>query len=237
MRNRPREGIAWMQPNADQWAPGSFLGTHNWWHLAMFHLELDDHAEVLRLYDAAIGGTGSSAVLDLIDASAMLWRLALRGVDVGDRWQSLADRWAPLAAAANYAFNDWHAMLAFVGADRAALQRQVLQAQQRAMAEGDDNAGFTRDVGHPACRAVAAFGHGDHATATALLRDIRSHAHRFGGSHAQRDLIDLTLIEASRRGGLDALTSALINERVALRPRTPLAALLRRQEEPLAEAA
>jgi hypothetical protein len=223
MRNDPRAGIAWLQPNAGRWAPGSFLGTHNWWHLALFHLERDDHAEVLRLYDASIGGTGSAVVLDLIDASAMLWRLALRGVDVGDRWQALADRWAPLADAGHYAFNDLHAMLAFVGADRPALQQQVLHAQQRAMAEDVDNAGFTRDVGHPACRAVAAFGHGDFATAAALLRDIRSHAHRFGGSHAQRDLIDLTLIEAALRGGDRALAQGLAAQRVALRPFSPLA--------------
>ena len=223
MRNRPQEGIAWLQPNAERWAPGSFLGTHNWWHLALFHLERDDHAEVLRLYDASIGGTGSSVVMDIIDASAMLWRLALRGVDVGDRWQPLADRWAPFAEAGNYAWNDLHAMFAFVGADRPALQKQVLQAQQRTMAEDSDNAGFTRDVGHPACRAVAAFGHGDFASAAALLRDIRSHAHRFGGSHAQRDLIDLTLIEAALRGGDRALAAGLTAERQAMRPHSPLA--------------
>ncbi|MCU0928487.1 MAG: tetratricopeptide repeat protein [Burkholderiaceae bacterium] len=223
MRNRPRDGIAWLQPNIERWAPGSFLGTHNWWHLALFHLELDDHAEALRLYDASIGGTGSGLVVDLNDASAMLWRLALRGVDVGDRWQALADRWAPLAGAGHYAFNDLHAMLAFVGADRPALQRQLFEAQQRAMAEDVDNAGFTRDVGHPACRAIAAFGLDDFTTATALLRDIRSHAHRFGGSHAQRDLLDLTLIEAALRGGDRALAVGLAAERQALRPHSPLA--------------
>lgn len=227
MRNRPQDGIAWLQPTAGQWSPGSFLGTHNWWHLALFHLELDNPAEVLRRYDASIGGTGSTVVLDMIDASAMLWRLTLRGVDVGDRWQALADRWAPLAGAGNYAFNDLHAMLAFVGADRPALQRQVLEAQQRAMAaDGDDNAGFTRDVGHPACRAIVAFGRGDFATACAQLRDVRSQAHRFGGSHAQRDLLDLTLIEAALRAGNRALALGLAAERQAQRPRSPLAGRL-----------
>jgi hypothetical protein len=91
------------------------------------------------------------------------------------------------------------------------------------MAEDVDNAGFTRDVGHPACRAIAAFGLDDFTTATALLRDIRSHAHRFGGSHAQRDLLDLTLIEAALRGGDRALAVGLAAERQALRPHSPLA--------------
>lgn len=223
MRNLPREGIAWLQPTSERWAPGSFLGTHNWWHLALFHLELDDHAQVLKLYDQSIGGTGSSVVLDMIDASAMLWRLHLRGVDVGDRWQPLADRWTPLARAGNYAFNDFHAMLAFVGADRGAAQQAVLEAQQQVMQSDVDNAVFTRDVGHPAARAVQAFGHGDFATAVALLRGIRHQSSRFGGSHAQRDVIDLTLIEAAMRSGDSALARGLAAERAALRPHSLLA--------------
>ncbi len=225
MRNRPHDGIAWLAPTCERWATGSFLGCHNWWHLALFHLELDAHVEVLRLYDAAIGGTGSQVALDLVDASAILWRLHLRGVDIGAaRWASLAERWAPFAKAGHYAFNDLHAMIAFVGAGREALQGELLAAQRDAMArDGDDNAAFTRDVGHPAALAVQAFGRGDHAAAVAQLRPIRGQAHRFGGSHAQRDLIDLTLIEAALRAGDKPLAAGLAAERAALKPRSPLA--------------
>jgi hypothetical protein len=188
MRHRPRDGIAWLQPNSERWAPGSFLGCHNGWHLALYYLELDDHAEVLRLYDAAIGGTGSTAALDMVDASAMLWRLMLRGVDLGTRWQPLAERWAPPAESGWYGFNDLHAMMAFVGAGDALAQQQLLDAQRRVQNEDRDNTMFTRDVGLPTARAMQAFGQGDYAQAAALLRGIRGVAHRFGGSHAQRDL-------------------------------------------------
>src|SRR5690606_33500084 len=157
-------------------------------------------------------------VLDMVDQSAMLWRLALRGIDVGTRWQPLADRWAPLASAGNYAFNDLHAMMAFVGAGRPSEQQQVLDAQRAAIEGQGDNVHFTREVGHPATLAVQAFGRGEYAQAVRLLRPIRSTAHRFGGSHAQRDVIDLTLIEAASRGGDEALAAALAAERAALRP-------------------
>lgn len=223
MRHLPREGIAWLGPNAATWSRGSFLGVHNWWHLALFHLEEDRVDEVLRLYDQSIGGPGSSVVLDMVDQSAMLWRLALRGIDVGTRWQPLADRWAPLASAGNYAFNDLHAMMAFVGAGRPSEQQQVLDAQRAAIEGQGDNVHFTREVGHPATLAVQAFGRGEYAQAVRLLRPIRSTAHRFGGSHAQRDVIDLTLIEAASRGGDEALAAALAAERAALRPESPLA--------------
>ena len=133
MRNLPREGIAWLEPARDTWSNGSFLATHNTWHLALYYLELDRHDDVLRLYDEAIGGTGSAVVLDLIDAAAILWRLHLRGVDVGDRFGAIADRWAAVGGAGQYAFNDLHAMIAYVGADRGHAQRAVIEAQRAAM--------------------------------------------------------------------------------------------------------
>jgi hypothetical protein len=145
----------------------------------------------------------------------MLWRLQLRGVDVGNRWVKLADKWEPIAGAGNYAFNDMHAMMAFIGAGRPSAARTVLEAQRAAMDAQGDNAIFTREVGHAATRAILAFGEGDYVQTMQLLRPIRSYAHRFGGSHAQRDVIDLTLIEAATRSGNERLAHALIAERAA----------------------
>ena len=221
MRNAPRDGIAWLRPHRDTWSAGSFLIVHNTWHLALFELELDGHDEALRLYDDTIAGGGMPQLLDLVDASAMLWRLHLRGVDVGARWQPLAERWAQLHAeggAGQYAFNDLHAMLAYVGVGREADQRALLDSMQAALDKDDDNAVFTRDVGLPAAQAIRAFAQGDAAQAVRLLRPVRSRAHRFGGSHAQRDLIDLTLLAAVERASDAALAAALAAERLAMRP-------------------
>ena len=223
MRNAPKDGIAWLEPNAAHWSRDSFFAVHNWWHLALFKLEQDRHDEVLAMYDTSIGGPGSGVVLDMIDQSALLWRLALRGVDVGDRWRPLAERWAPHASAGNYAFNDLHAMMAFAGAGRDDLAGHLREAQRAALDGEGDNRSFTAEVGEAATRAVQAFVAGDHAAVVALLRPIRSSAHRFGGSHAQRDLLDLTLTEAALRSGDRSLAAALAAERIALRPVSPLA--------------
>jgi hypothetical protein len=223
MRNAPQDGIDWLEPNAAHWSRDSFFAVHNWWHLALFKLEQDRHEEVLAMYDSVIGGPGSGVVLDMIDQSALLWRLALRGVDVGERWQPLAERWASHAAAGNYAFNDMHAMMAFASAGRDDLAMRLLETQRAALADSGDNRAFTAEVGEAATRAVQAFVAGDHASVVALLRPIRSSAHRFGGSHAQRDLLDLTLIEAALRGGVRPLAAALAAERTEMRPASPLA--------------
>lgn len=225
MRNTPREGMEWLRPHRATWADESFFAGHNTWHLALFEMELGGKEEALSLYDEAIGGTGSPVVMDLIDASSMLWRLQLRGVDVGTRWSAVADRWqaALTDGEGQYAFNDLHALLAYIGDNRTAAQQRVLERMTEASASASDNAAFTREAGLPAAEALLALAAGDAERATRLLRGVRSTAHRFGGSHAQRDLLDQTLLHAAGKAGDEALVWALTNERNAMRPRSVLA--------------
>jgi hypothetical protein len=236
MQNRQSDGIAWMLGN-HAWAGDSFFQVHNWWHLALYHLELGDADAVLSLFDDKMGGGRSGVVLDMVDASALLWRLNLRGIDVGDRWQALAAAWTPMATAGTYAFNDAHAVMAFVGAGQRHLAVAVIAAQQEAVARPGDNAIFTAEVGLAVTQAILAFGDANYTRTAALLRPIRSIAHRFGGSHAQRDVIDLTLIEAALRSGDAGLASALTAERADRRPESPLSQLFLRRAADLAPAA
>jgi len=226
MQGRTAEGIAWMRAAPEVWSAESALAVHNWWHLALYHLELGEIDEVLALYDAKIFGPRSKLALEMIDASAMLWRLSLRGIDVGDRWQALADDWRPHAGTGFYAFNDFHAAMAFVGAGRPDPLEELFAAQDAALGGASDNAAFTRDVGRDACRAVVAFGSGDYRETLRLLRPLRHIAARFGGSHAQRDLIDLTMLEAALRADEMDLARGLAAERLALKPASPAARTL-----------
>ena len=85
-----------------------------------------------------------------------------------------------------------------------------------------DNHGVAREVGLPLARGLLAFARGEHDAAADLLYAARTQARRFGGSHAQRDVIDQTLIAACARGSRKALGRALLNERVLAKPVTPL---------------
>lgn len=223
MQGRVDRGIEWMRARESLWAEDNFFAIHNWWHWALYHLELDQYGEVINLYDRRIRGNGSQVILDLVDASAMLWRLHLRGVDVGQRWEEIAKAWAPHAQEGYYAFNDLHAMMAFVGANEWELADAVLQTMTRRLQQPGSNRAMTRDVGLPLARGFLAFGRGDYATTVELLRPIRAFAHRFGGSHAQRDVIDLTLIEAALRSRQMPLVRRLAAERLALKPTSRIA--------------
>jgi hypothetical protein len=148
--------------------------------------------------------------------------LQLLGHNVGDRWKDLAHKWATRAADAYYAFNDVNAMMAFVGAGRADLQKKQIATAKRAAEGSGTNAMMSREVGVPACEGFAAFGRGEYAKAIELLAPVRGKANRFGGSHAQRDMFSWTLTEAAIRLGDRALADAFVAERLAWKPESPI---------------
>ncbi|HEX9183444.1 MAG TPA: tetratricopeptide repeat protein [Burkholderiales bacterium] len=198
MQGRAEEGVRWMGARTAYWTGAGASSTHLWWHLALYHLELGNLRHALEIHDRRIAAAATPSVNELIDASALLWRLQLRGIDPGARWHVLAERWAPRAEDAYCAVNDVHAMMAFVGADRRDLARRLLAAQRRRLATGGTNAGML-GVGLPASRSLAAFGERDYALAASLLRPLPEVAHKLGGSRAQRGLLGLTLRKAETR--------------------------------------
>ncbi len=123
----------------------------------------------------------------------------MAGAHSGTRWQELASAWAPHITDRYCTFNDIHAMLAFTGArdwgNAQRLESELARRQDSLTRHGET----TRLVGLPACRAIVAFGRAEYARATALLGALPAFAHRIGGSHAQRDVLYLTLLEAVQR--------------------------------------
>lgn len=222
MQGRVAEGSAWLRDTAAGWAPGGLFAFHNWWHLALMNVEAGDVPAALRLFDERIAAGGFPQALELIDGTALLWRLSVLGHDVGARWTPIAEKWLSRIDDSFYAFNDLHAMMSFVGADWREPQRQLLRVMEAAADTHVTNAMMTREVGLPAAQAVAAFGQGDYATAAELLLTVQGKANRFGGSHAQRDVVSWTLTEAAIRAGDRPLAEAMLAERLARKPQSPV---------------
>jgi tetratricopeptide (TPR) repeat protein len=220
MQGRIDEGIEWLESREGDWADNGFA-FHNFWHLALYYLDRQRYDTALGLYDRRLHPEPPDMALQLLDATALLWRLALEGVDVGDRADALADNWAKRLDIERgfYAFNDLHAMMAFIMAGREPEAARLLADVEWAAEHGrGTNAMMAREAGLPLCRAMKAFGRGRYGEAVSALESTRDRASRFGGSHAQRDVLTLTLIEAALRDGQRALACHYIAERTVHRP-------------------
>src|SRR6185437_14072072 len=118
MQGRPREGLDFLAANEAAWAEGNGFSIHLAWHRALFHLQLNDVAGALAVYDAQIAGPASPTLAALADASALLWRLQLRNIDLGARWRRLADRWEKARLTQARPFFIVHAVMAFAATGR-----------------------------------------------------------------------------------------------------------------------
>lgn len=239
MQGRTQDGIEWLRSHQPGWdGDDNFFRVHNWWHLAVFHLGLEQGDEALRLYDEHIRKDRSMVALDLIDASAMLWRLHLAGVDVGDRPSELAHAWTQHANGRTYPFNDWHATMTYLQAGWDHEADELLRTVRATASMQGELADNARRCALPLMEGFVAYWRGDHGTAVERLHPTRFVASAFGGSHAQRDLIDLTLMEAALRGGMRAFAEALANTRLALKPHSPVnQRFLLRSRQPTRQAA
>ena len=225
MQGQVPAGVRFMRARRVDWTEGNFLNVHNAWHFALYLLQADDVAGALSLYDTFLHHAGSDDVaFELLDASALLWRLQLEGVPVGDRWRPLAQAWARLLAPGFYPFNDMHAIMAFIGTGELDRAREVVAALDSVAHEvardGDQAATgslMTRAVGLPVCRSLVHFASGEYEQVLSALLPIRTRIHEFGGSHAQRDAVERTLLEAAIRAGRTDLANALVSERLAVR--------------------
>ena len=147
--------------------------------------------------------------------------MSLDGVDTGGRWKALADAWEAKDPTPWYVFNDLHAIMAFVGAGRQAQAEQRAALLERHLRESDPghaNHRMVAGAGLAAARALAAWGRGDDDAVVSALAPVRHHLSVFGGSHAQRDAYQRTLLCAALRGGHAALARQLLDERLAAKP-------------------
>jgi tetratricopeptide (TPR) repeat protein len=218
--NRQQEGITFLRASRPSWGPAHFMAGHNGWHLALYLIEEGRFDEVLADYDRFTAPSlGADATLDRIDAAALLWRLELAGVDVGERWAPVARQWMGHLDDHVLAFNDLHLALAASRSNDAGdvpRLRRSLDDYQRFGA--GDNRDVTAEVGRRLIDGALAFADGNYSAAIEEILPVRHQAIRIGGSHAQRDIVNQTLIAAAERSGRWNLARALLAERVGYRP-------------------
>jgi tetratricopeptide (TPR) repeat protein len=199
MRGQAREGIGWMESTRGVWEENSSYAVHMAWHLALFHLDLDHSGDALAVYDHLIGPRASRNTKSLVDASALLWRLALRGHRDSARWHALARAWQKKRLRGQRAFDLIHAVMALASAGELGYARRAATLLAEDAATRHSNTAEDLALAVPLSRGLLAFVEGDYVHALGTLKAVRTSSERCGGSLAQCDLIHLTLVEAAQR--------------------------------------
>jgi len=218
-QGRTGEGIEFMERVASTWTDlNSFMYTHNWWHLAVFHISRGDYQAALAIYDDHVWGILKDYSQDQIGAVSLLLRLELVGVDVGNRWEDVAGY---LKVRVDDHVQPFLTMQYLYGLARA----RAPEADELLRSLGDfapqspefQRAAWT-EVCLPACVGLAAHARGDHGAAVEALGRAIPRLVEIGGSHAQRDLFDLVFLDSLIQTGRFVTAQGLLEQRRGFDP-------------------
>ncbi len=231
MENRPAEGNDWLARQTGNWRLGNNLVHHLWWHRALMQLDLGERDAVLASYDANIRNLDAPLTRaapdqfnDLQNATALLWRLEVLGLDVGGRWDELADKAEARIGDTAYLLLPPHLMLALAatGRDEAAGRFLAALHEQAGDASRWDAAAI-RDVVLPVCEAGLAHRRGQFDAVVALLAPLRESMRLLGGSAAQRDLFRQIWLHAAMKADRRDVVASILAEETAGRSVPPAA--------------
>jgi tetratricopeptide (TPR) repeat protein len=228
MQGRRSEGMAWLEALAPHWEGSHNLQHHLWWHCALFHLEQGDYDGVLALYDmrfrnlaAPLTVAAPDVYIDVQNAASMLFRLQRLGVDVGARWEELADKAEARIGDCASAFTLPHWLMALLATGRIAAAHRMVDAM-RAGAEGTGMpARLVRECALPIAEAQLASATGRHADALARMRPVLGSMHRLGGSHAQQDVLEQLFVDIALKAGSIADVRLALERFAGRRPLPP----------------
>ena len=221
---RRHDGISWVTAHADAWRDSSAFVNHLWWHCSLHYLELERFDDVLQAFDREFWPAPSEDNIDIGNATSILMRLVMLGIDVGGRWDSVAEVCVSRVGDCLRPFNDLHFIMGLAMSGRLDAA-EAMVAAMRAFAtekasQGVTTAMIARDAGLPVAEAIIAYARNDHARVVERMLAVRYRMVPLGGSWAQRDCWIRMLIDSARKDGRDSLARGLLAERVADLPRS-----------------
>src|SRR5580692_9068892 len=201
-RGRMDEGAQFLEDAADTWTGlNSFMYTHLWWHLALFYLSQGREGEALKAYDEHCWGIAKDYSQDQIGAVSLLARFEIAGIDVGSRWQDLADHLEVRASDTVQPFLTLQYLYGLARAGRPQAEALLESVRRHAQRAPPFSRSAWQEVALPGCEGLYAYARGDYERAWDRLAPAVPRMREAGGSHAQRDLFDQILLDAAFRSG------------------------------------
>lgn len=222
-QGRLSEGLEFLGDVCDTWTDlNSFMESHNWWHAALFALELGEYNEALRLYDDQVWGIQRDYSQDQVNAVSLLCRLELAGIDVGQRWDDVAGHLCQRTPDHVLPFLDAHYLYGLARAGRPEAEQLLAHIDAHANSLAHSNDSWAKAAWHevalPLCHGLLAYAQQEWARAADQLSRAQPRLIEIGGSHAQRDLFDLLHLDALWRAGRTSHAQHLLQCRVNQQP-------------------
>jgi tetratricopeptide (TPR) repeat protein len=191
MQGRTDEGTRWVGSQLRNWNESNNFVYHLHWHKALFHIGAGELDEALNIYDSNLTDClADDFYLDVCNAAALLWRLEMRGLNVGDRWQALREFSTRRVQDDELVFSTLHYLMTPAVLKDEKLTNEAMAHFQSWSQEQTTQGAVCKRVGLPLAQSIVELGQGKFKEATTRLSSIKNDIYLIGGSHAQRHLFD-----------------------------------------------
>ncbi len=189
---------------------------HLSWHQALFQLAMGRYTNAQALYENDIRpSVAAKSYQSLADSASLFWRMYIYGETApAVDWEELLVLAAPAAERPGPSFRDAHAALAFTAAGDEASMDRLIDGLKALADKGSDVAA---ECMLPLVKGIAAFGRGDYSEAARLIEPVFPQLTRVGGSHAQREVFEDTLLVAYLRAEQFDKAETMLRERLSRR--------------------
>ncbi len=193
---------------------------HLSWHQALFQLGMGRYQQVAALYENDIRPSVTACDANsLADSASLMWRWFLyTGSYSPFPWAEVRDQADAAVQNPGLPFRDGHAAMAFAAAGDEDGVARVVEGW-RAMANNGN--ALAAEAALPLMEGISAFAQGDYAQSAALLKGVQPQLPRIGGSHAQHEVFEDTLLEAYLRAeqydDAQTLLQARLSRRASVR--------------------
>jgi tetratricopeptide (TPR) repeat protein len=222
-RGRLLDGVAFLKSMSDTWEScNSFMYTHNWWHLALFLIDLDRGDEALALYDKRVWGVWKEFSEDQINAISLLARLELRGIDIGDRWADLVIYLKPRLHEHFSPFLDLQYLYGLARAgEQSAVTEMLASLEDRAERARPFEREAWADCAVPMAHGLAQEARGGGIVSLGVGGQAMPHLQAIGGSIAQRALFGAIHLDAMIRSDWNDAALKILQADDRERPTVP----------------
>ena len=219
-QGRLTDGIQWMQRPDGYWDGRNVMRHHLWWHEGLFMFDAADYDSTLAYYDDRLApGAVRPGYLEMSNCASLLFRLEVAGQACGERWNTLVESCRHLAEDRALTFSDVHMIVALTMAEEGtALDRLAKDLTNYASSGRTFDQEASARISVPLATAMKARLSGDAQGATDTLLDARFDFQYMGGSVAQRDMLDVLLIDCALVAGRQRLAHRLLSEYRDARP-------------------
>lgn len=210
-------GLSFMYEYSHTWEKFTpFITTHNWWHLSLFMIDLGQEHKVLDLFDSYVWNKDKNCIYEQINAISLLYRLERIGIDVGTRWNKVAEYAEQYSDENISIFLNFHILYILKKVDN----KKYLNLSKNMTSLNENYSIEKYKTSKKLAKSIEFLLDNNYKKSIQYIEEINFNIQEIGGSHAQRDIINLFYIDSLIGGKKWEEAQQMLSKRHFLRPKT-----------------